>query len=157
KSVIGDAKDLGADFSWRDNMAKGPTGQGGSGMFYISKWDHTGNLDLKANPNWWGNSAGLKPNFSEVDFNIFDSTDTLYQTYQSDQSYAFSDGIPTDQIAAAKSQPDYHEYTVLSVETVGFNWNVAPFNNLDARKAFCLALNRDQINTSVLKGTSQPS
>jgi oligopeptide transport system substrate-binding protein len=157
KSVIGDAKDLGADFSWRDNLAKGPTGQGGSGMFYISKWDHTSILQLKANPNWWGIGAGLKPNFSEVDFNMFDTTDTLYQTYQSDQSYAFADGIPTDQIAAAKSQPDYHEYTSLSVETVGFNWNIAPFNDVNARKAFCLALNRDQLNTSILKGNSQPS
>jgi peptide/nickel transport system substrate-binding protein/oligopeptide transport system substrate-binding protein len=154
KSVLGSPTpaDLGHDFAWRDNLTKGSTGQGGSGMFYISQWDHNGVLNLKPNPHWWG----TKPTFSEVDFNIFTSSDTEYQTYQSDQSYAYSP-IPVDQIAAAKSQPDYHEYPVLSVETIGFNWNVAPFNDLNARKAFCAAMNRDALNTSVLKGASVPS
>ena len=159
KSVLGTPTpaDLGHDFSWRDNLTKGATGMGGSGMFYVSKWDHNGILTLKPNPNWWGIKQGMKPNFSEVDFNIFTSTDTLYQTYQSDQTYAFSDGIPVDQIAAAKGQPDYHEYPVLSVETIGFNWKVAPFDNLSVRQAFCLAMNRDTLNSSVLKGASVPS
>jgi peptide/nickel transport system substrate-binding protein/oligopeptide transport system substrate-binding protein len=99
----------------------------------------------------------MKPNFTEVDFNNFTSVDTLYQTYQSDQSYAYSNGIPVDQIAAAKGQPDYHEYPVLSVETIGFNWKVAPFNDVNARKAFCLAINRDQLNQSIAKGTQIPN
>ena len=52
------------------------TGMGGSGMFYISKWDHAGNLVPKANPNWWGVTAGKKPNLTEIDYKIFSSTDT---------------------------------------------------------------------------------
>jgi oligopeptide transport system substrate-binding protein len=159
KSVIGSPApaDLGADGSWRDNLAKGATGTGGSGMFYVSQWDHNGKLYLKPNPNWWGLSQGKKMNFTAVNFDIFDNTDTLYQTYLSDKSYAFSDGIPAPQRAAAKGKADYKELPALSVETVAFNWNIAPFNDVNARRAFCLALNRDQINTSILKGGSNPS
>lgn len=159
KSALGSPTpaDLGHDFAWRDNLTKGATGMGGSGMFYVSQWDHNGKLYLKPNPNWWGLKQGKSISFSEVQFNIFTSSDTLYQAYQSDTSYAYSDGIPVDQLAAAKGQPDYKSYDRLSVETVGFNWKVAPFDNLNVRKAFCLALNRDQLNQSVLKGASVPS
>jgi oligopeptide transport system substrate-binding protein len=157
KSVVGSLPDLGYDGTWRDALTKGATGQGGSGMFYVSTYDHKGKLYLKQNPYWWGRSQGMTPHFTEVQFNIFETSDTLYQTYQSDQSYAFSDGIPAAQIAAAKGQPDYIEKPEAAIETVGLNWNIAPFNDLNARKAFCLALNRDALNTSIEKGNAKPS
>jgi peptide/nickel transport system substrate-binding protein/oligopeptide transport system substrate-binding protein len=156
KKVVSGAN-LGADDKWLDNLAQGATGQGGSGMFYVSTWDHAGNLILKANPNWWGVSAGKKPNFTEVDFKIFDSGDTAYNTYLSDQSYGFSNTIPVGQIAGARGQPDYHADPALIVGGLQFNWKIAPFDNLDARKAFCLALNRKQISQSIAKGTTVPS
>jgi oligopeptide transport system substrate-binding protein len=157
KSCVATLPDLGYDGTWRDKLLGSGTGACSSGMFYASTLDHKGKIYLKQNPYWWGNSAGKKPNFTEIDFNLFDSSDTLYQTYQSDQSYAFDDGIPAAQIAAAKGNSDYHEQPAASIETVGMNWNIAPFNNADARKAFCLALNRDALNTSIFKGTTKPS
>jgi peptide/nickel transport system substrate-binding protein/oligopeptide transport system substrate-binding protein len=156
KSVVSGAN-LGQDGTWLNDLLKGATGQGGSGMFYLSKWDHAGNLQLKPNPNWWGVSAGKKINFTEVDFTIFASGNTAYNTYLSDDSYANSNTIPVEQVAAAKGQPDYHESPALVVSGLQFNWKIPPFDNVDARKAFCLALNKDQINTSIAKGTTIPS
>jgi len=149
--------DLGYSGTWFGELSQGATGQCGSGMFYVATNDNKGLLVLKPNPNWWGQSQGKKPHFTSVEFHMFESTDTLYQTYQSDQSYAFSDGVPAAQIAAAKGQPDYHEKPEAAIETVGMNWNIAPFNNKDARLAFCEALNRDALNTSVEKGAAKPS
>jgi peptide/nickel transport system substrate-binding protein/oligopeptide transport system substrate-binding protein len=152
KSVVtGD--DLGKDDTWLDNLAKGATGQGGSGMFYVAAWDHQGVLTLKANPNWWGK----KPNFTEVDFKLFSSTDTEYSTYQTDQTLAYTDTIPVDQIAAAKSLPDYHEQATLIIGGFMMNWKVAPFDDVNARKAFCLAINRDQINEQAFQGGYLPT
>jgi peptide/nickel transport system substrate-binding protein/oligopeptide transport system substrate-binding protein len=150
-AVSGD--DLGKDDTWLDNLAKGATGQGGSGMYYVSAWDHQGVLTFKANPNWWGK----KPNISEVDFKLFSSTDTEYSTYQTDQTLAYTDTIPVDQIAAAKSLPDYHEQATLIIGGFMMNWKVAPFDDVNARKAFCLAVNRDQLNQSIAKGTQIPN
>jgi oligopeptide transport system substrate-binding protein len=152
KSVVtGD--DLGKDDTWLDNLAKGATGQGGSGMFYVSAWNHQGVLTLKANPNWWGK----KPNFTTVDFKLFSSSDTEYSTYQTDQTLAYTDTIPVDQIAAAKSLPDYHEQATLIIGGFMMNWKIAPFDDVNARKAFCLAVNRDQLNQSIAKGTQIPN
>ena len=97
KSVVSGAG-LGKDDTWLNNLAKGATGQGGSGMFYVSAWDHQGVLTLKQNPNWWG----TKPNFTTVDFKLFSSTDTEYSTYQTDTTLAYTDTIPVLQIAASE-------------------------------------------------------
>ncbi len=152
KSVVSGAG-LGKDDTWLDNLAKGATGQGGSGMFYVSAWNHQGVLTLKQNPNWWG----TKPTITTVDFKLFSSTDTEYSTYQTDQTLAYTDTIPVDQIAAAKSLPDYHEQATLIIGGFMMNWKVAPFDDVNARKAFCLAINRDQLNQSIAKGTQIPN
>ena len=37
------------------------------------------------------------------------------------------------------------------------NWKIAPFDDVNARKAFCLAINRDQINQQVYQGRNMPT
>jgi peptide/nickel transport system substrate-binding protein/oligopeptide transport system substrate-binding protein len=152
KSVVTGAY-LGRDDTWLDNLAKGATGQGGSGMFYVSAWDHQGVLIFKQNPHWWGK----KPNFTTVDFKLFASTDTEYGVFHSDQTLAYADTIPMDQIAAAKNHPDYHEQAWLALKVLLLNWKIAPFDDINARKAFCLAINRDQINQQVYQGGNMPT
>ncbi len=158
KAVTG--ANMGADDKWLDNLKTGATGEGGSGMFYVSQWNHTGDMVLKANPNWWGRNAGKKPYLTEIDLKMFSDVDTGYNTYQSNQQYDVYPGgnsIPATQLAAAKQQPDFHQNPELAVASIAMNWNVAPFDNINARKAFCLALNRDAIVKNVLKNASQPS
>jgi peptide/nickel transport system substrate-binding protein/oligopeptide transport system substrate-binding protein len=147
-SVIGN--DITSE-KWTDTLTQGTTGQGTSGMFYVSQWDHqAGKLVLKVNPHWWGK----KPTLTEVDFTEFKSSDTAYKAYQAGQ---FDVGFPTPALlAAAKTQPDFHQVGTLTYFGIDFNWKKAPFDNLDARVAFCLAINRDQLNTSILKGADTP-
>ena len=156
KSVVTGA-DFGKDDAWLDTLATGATGQGGSGMFYVAAWNHQGVLTLKQNPHWWGLRAGKKPNFTTIDFKLFPSTDNEYSAYQTDQTLAYTDTIPVDQIAAAKGRPDYHRQPALIVVGLALNWKIAPFDDINARKAFCLAINRDQINQQVYHGQMLPS
>src|SRR6185437_6414715 len=108
---------------------------------------------LKRNPHWWGK----KPNFTTVDFKLFASTDTEYSVFQGDQQLAFADSIPVDQIAAAKGQHDYREHPALIMRSLLLNWKIAPFDDLNARKAFCLAINRDQLNEQAFQGGYLPT
>ncbi len=155
KSVVSGVGDdtLGRDDTWLDNLVKGATGQGGSGMFYVSAWNHQGVLTLKQNPHW----SGTKPNFITVDFKLFASTDTEYGVFHSDQTLAYTDTIPVDQIAAAKNLPGYHEQPTLIMRGLLLNWKIAPFDDINARKAFCLAINRDQVNTQAFQGSYLPT
>jgi len=153
KKVVMAKNDI-ADETWLDTLKDGATGQGGSGMFYVSSWDHSTGIKLKANPNWWGITQGKKPYLQEMDYTFFKDADTAYAAYQAGQ---FDYGVaPSGQRANAKTQPDYHEYGTLTYYGINMNWQRPPFNNIDARKAMCLAINRDLLNTSILKGAVQP-
>jgi oligopeptide transport system substrate-binding protein len=152
QSALGDG--LGADGKWLSNLAQD---KGNSGMFNVKNWDHAGNLDLVPNPNWWGIAAGKKPNFTEVDYKIFADSDTMYNTYQSDPTAAFVDTIPTAQVAAAKSDSDYQQTSILLFNGFSMNYKIKPFDNKDARLAFCEAINRDSIATNISKGLATPT
>ena len=137
---------------WLDQLA---TGVGTSGMYQVKTWDHSGGkIVLVPNKNWWGLSAGKKPFLTEIDFTLFKDSDTAYAAYQAGQ---FDIGFPTSQLLAqAKTQPDFHQQGTLTYYGINFNWGKAPFDNLDARVAACLAINRDQLNSSILKGAAIP-
>lgn len=158
--VSGD--NLGKDGKWLDSMvanSTNKTGQGGSGMFYLAKQDHAGSIVLKKNPNWWGIAAGKAPQLDEINYTIFAKSETLYATYKSDDSFAYDDGIPAAEVAAAKSEADYKEHGVLSFNAIHFNYTQAPFDSKDARLAWCESVNRDLLNapTGPLKGLVNPS
>ncbi len=150
-SVIG--SDITSE-NWLNTITQGASGQGTSGMYYVQTWDHTsGKIVLKQNPHWWGLTQGKKPYLTEVDFTLFKDADTAYAAYQSGQ---FDVGFPTTQLVSqARGQPDFHETGTLTYYGVDFNWTKPPFTDLNARKAFCLAINRDALNSSVLKNTVQ--
>jgi len=152
QSVVG--SDLSSE-KWTDTLTQGTTGQGTNGMYYVSVWDHNaGKIVLKQNPHWWGLTQGKKPYLTEIDFTEFKSGDTAYSAYQAGQ---FDVGYPTVALLAqAKTQPDFHQTGTLTYFGINFNWKTPPFTSLDARQAFCEAINRDQLNTSILKGADTP-
>ena len=86
---------------------------------------------------------------------MFANASTAYDVYLSGQ---FDIGFPTpDQLAHARTQYDYHEAPLLALRGVSMNWATPPFNNLDARLAFCLAIDRDALNQSVYGNSYLPS
>jgi oligopeptide transport system substrate-binding protein len=152
QSALGDG--LGADGTWLTNLLQG---KGNSGMFQLKTWDHQGNIVLVPNPNWWGVTAGKKPNFTEIDYKIFVSGDTQYSTFVSDPTAAYNDLIPSAQIADAKTKNDFQQTPQLVVGGFAPNYKVAPFNNKDARLAFCEAIDRDSISHNIQKDVVVPS
>ena len=147
RSVVTGAS-LGADQGWVWHMADGKTGQGGSGMFYLAKITPGANnsyneLVLKPNPYWWGLSAGKKPYFSEVDLIAIDPS-VAFAMFKNDPSIAYG-ATPNQDEADVKKQPYYHEQPLLSTASLVFNPTTAPFDDINARKAFCLAINREQL------------
>lgn len=147
---------LGQDGKWTDALTQGPTGRGGSGMFYLARWDHpTGTLVLKANPYWWGRTHGKTPWLRELDIHVF-STSVAGAT----NSGAPFDYAEYNQVGAPSGpRPaglEAHTQPVLLMRTVMLNWQVPPFDNVDARRAFCLAINRQAIAKDQFAGGLLP-
>ena len=145
--------------AWTKRMSDGKTGQGGSGMFYLAAQSDTV-LTLKPNPWWWGRHTGKTPHFTEVDITAGYSPREDFEAFSDSPALAFSDGVadaPHVSLAEARMQPYYHEQPLLAVTALQFDWRYPPFDDLNARKAFCLAINRDQINQQVYQGAMIPT
>lgn len=135
--------------AWQDQLKSGATGQGGGGMFYVASWDHSTGMDLKVNPHWTS-PDGKKPILKEIDWHFFKDASTAYNAYQTNL-YDYS-AMDSSQEPQAKSSPDFHIYPTLTYFGYDFNWNQPPWNNLDARVAFCLAVDRDVLVSSIYHG-----
>ncbi len=142
--------------SWPSNLTHGATGQGGSGMFYVAGIDKHA-LTLRPNPVWWGQGAHKAPNLSELDVKLYGDATAAYKAFQADPTAAYLSQIPTGQLQGAASDAGYREGPALRMEGIAFNWNVAPFDKLDAREAFCLAINRDQYAATPGAGLLEPT
>lgn len=156
KVVMGN--NLGSDGRWLDSLVLGATGQGGSGMFYLSQWDHAGGMVLKPNPNWWGR----KPNFTSVNYifvNTSENPSAAFDKFNANSSLGFTTTLPDTPdkpVTSLKNQPYYREQPALGMSWLAFNPNQAPFDDINARKAFCLAINREQLNQQIYQGANIP-
>lgn len=150
---------LGQDGGWTDSLPRGITGQGGSGMFYVARWDHSGTLVLKSNPYWWGMRAGKRPHLTEIDLRFFGDPvqgDLSYEASVGASAFDYLDALPNPPLVG-NSPTDVHRLPLLQVTTIAFDWRVPPFDNLDARQAACLAINRDALAHDVIRSAAIPT
>lgn len=139
-----------ANSTWTNALSQGTTGQGGSGPYYVSSWDHKGMLVLKANPYFW-----QPPILQTIAISIFADPAAAYSAYQSGKTDI---GYPTaTTLAQASKQADFHQAGVAWINYLGMNWKIAPFDDVRARQAFALALNKDQLVATVLHGAQAPT
>ncbi len=135
--------------TWTDHLAD--NGGFGGNLFMVTKWDHKGALVLSRNESFWG----TKPTLKEVDYTVYKTTDTEYSDYQI--GHLDVGTPPTTQYAAAKTKPGFHEGPSLSIGYYQPNWHKAPFDDLAARQAFELALDKDALANKVNAGTVLPT
>ncbi len=119
----------------------------GGNVWELKTWDHKGALDFQRNPNFWGTAPVLK----EVDFTIYQDQKTGYNDYLNGRIDIASPAI--DQYPSAKKRSDEHEGPALSLGYIQPVWNVKPFDNVLARKAFAEAINKQVLATDIDKGS----
>ncbi|HEX9038253.1 MAG TPA: peptide ABC transporter substrate-binding protein [Ktedonobacterales bacterium] len=130
---------------YTDHLADG-TGFGGD-LFKVTKWDHTGHLQLQRNDSFWG----TKPTIREVDVTFFKDTTTAYNAFLAGQ-YDVG-GSPASQIAKAKTHKTFHQIPVQQIDYYAMNWHQAPFDDLGMRQAFAIALDKQTLANVILHGT----
>lgn len=125
---------------------------GCSGPFMIKSYAQDGKtITLVPNPYWYGPKPALK----EIVRPFVQDTVDAYQSYKQGK-YDYTD-VPSQEYQAARDQEDFHEVGLLQTNYVGFNQNVAPFDNVSVRQAFALALNKQLIADRVLNGAVLPT
>jgi oligopeptide transport system substrate-binding protein len=129
----------------RNNVASGANwwrNPNGSGPFKLKEWQQSALLVLEKNNNYYGEVASLE----FVEFHMYSGDEmSLYETGQIDVVSVYTDYI--DRITDP-SGPFYNEYHVspqLSFDWLGFDTNKPPFDDLNVRRAFSMAIDKDRI------------
>jgi len=125
----------------------------GTGPFKLTQWVQNTSLVLERNDQYYGEKAKIKQvkwiynsNYSDMD---------LYELGQID-----IDGASTlyyDKIMD-KSEPFYNDLKVspeLSLDYIGFNCNQPPFDDINIRRAFSMAVDKDKIITLIYRNMAQ--
>ena len=134
--------------NWTDHLSTG----GGDGPFQVSNYNHSTGITFVPNPNYYGKSQTLK----KVEFLFYKDTETAYKAYQANQVDQV--GVPTNENATAmKNTAEYHEIGQLTIFYVAMNYLYKPFDNIDIRQAFELAVNKDVIAKNIQKDLATPT
>jgi oligopeptide transport system substrate-binding protein len=137
--------------NWTEHLAD--NGGFGGSLYKITIWDHKGNVQLTRNDSFWG----AKPKLRQINFKIYKDADTSYNSYLNGQVDVGIAGLPPGATyQQMKTRKDFYQSENLATGYLGPNWKKAPFDDLAARQAFALAVDRDAIN-AVVNGSAIPT
>jgi len=140
-----------ASAAWLD-PANGPVV--GSGPFILTRWDHNKELVFSKNPNF----AGDTPKLDEIDLEVIQDSAAAFVGYKSGQ-LDIDLGFPTAELNNIKADPVLGKQLTIypgSCEYyLGLDNTRPPFDNIDARKAFSYAFDRDSFVKTVEQGLWQ--
>lgn len=122
-----------------------------NGPFRLTQWVHEQRIVLERNPNYW---ARDRVRLDAIEFTMVASRATAYQLFQTGQlDVVFPPPELTGRLIAEKRvlvRPQARTFFIR------FNNKVAPFTNVNIRKAFSLAINREAITRRIFQGGQLP-
>jgi peptide/nickel transport system substrate-binding protein/oligopeptide transport system substrate-binding protein len=113
----------------------------GGNLFKVTRWDHTGALQLTRNDAFWGG----KPALRELDVHFYQDSGAAYRAYQAGKVDMGS--APDALLGQARGHSGFHQIPDQQITYYGLNWNVAPFTDQDMRQAFAIALDKAALLT----------
>jgi dipeptide transport system substrate-binding protein len=124
-----------------------------NGPFKITEWKHDSELKMVKNDQYW-DAANVK--LDGVTFKMVNDSNTAYQLYTTGELHTIGT-IPAD-----LSDKLFAENKVIVEDAAGtafyrFNVKMAPFNNVNIRKAFVEAVDRQKLVDLVLKKKQKPA
>jgi peptide/nickel transport system substrate-binding protein/oligopeptide transport system substrate-binding protein len=135
---------------WVDHLDQG----GCSGPFQVSSYGDETQMTMVPNAAWedaWGKHLQLQRVVRPVIYN----GDDAYTNYRAGKyDYVV---VPGTSYNTARGQGDFHEIPTLWTRFVTVNWAKPPFDNLQVRQAFALALNKQILVDRVENGAGVPT
>ena len=128
----------------------------GTGPFRVKTWKHGQSILLEANPNYWRGTPGV----ANILMSFNKDSETAYQVYQTgglDIMGSQQNPVPSAHLAEVQTKPDFQSAASLATRFIGFNNRKPPFDNVDVRRAFALATDKQTLANQVLAGAVVPA
>ncbi len=130
-----------------DHLTEG----GGSGPWKMQQYLHGKEIDFVPNPNYYG----PRPQLIKVIFPFYQQPDAVYRAYQA--GHVDTASVPVSTFASDRKNPDFHQVPQLWINYYTMNYLAKPFDNINIRRAFALAIDKPAIVNTVWKGTVLPT
>lgn len=140
------------------------TGAGQSGPFVVSVFandqgtalpSQSTTIKFKPNPYWMGNKENNPVNLKGITMPLIPNPNDMYTQYVNGQ--ADFTLVPSARYQNSRQLDDFHEEPALAIDYFGMNFQNPPFDNLQVRQAFDLALNKQYLVDTVYNGDRYPS
>ena len=120
----------------------------GTGPFKLTQWQDYTNLTLERNTRYYSQQSGV----ASVQFTMLSGLPmNMYETGDIDITGVTTEYIDRVLDPAGPFKQDLHISPQLSFQWLGFNTNVPPFDDINVRKAFTLAIDKNKIISLVLR------
>lgn len=136
--------------SWVDHLDEA----GASGPFKIKSYGAGKVMTLVPNP-YWEQAFNKQLKLTEVVRPVYTTVGSEYDAYRAGAN-DYTDVSLAD-YPFARGQSDFHDVIALETDYFGLNFSRAPFDNLEVRQAFDLALNKQLLVDSIEKGGAVPT
>jgi len=125
----------------------------GNGPFLMTEWMHEDHVTLVKNPNYWGKKAKL----DQVILKMITDINSEFAAYQNNELDISEVPAGTEKKVMADGVlgKEILRYPELVTFAFQFNVNVAPFNNVNLRKALNAAIDRDAFINNVRGGVGK--
>ncbi|NJM98239.1 MAG: peptide ABC transporter substrate-binding protein [Phormidesmis sp. RL_2_1] len=128
----------------------------GSGPYKLASFS-SDVIKLDVNPDYWGE----KPANGGIDIQVFTSAVNLYNTFTSGGLDVAYQTLDPDQIAKLEADAPSKNWTVIEagstvVNYLSLNQKIAPFDDLNVRKAVAAMIDRQLISDRAFSGQAEP-
>ncbi len=127
---------------------------GCSGPFKIKSYGAGAVMTLVPNP-YWEQAFHKTLKLTQVVRPVISTVQIEYTSYRAGQ-YDYAD-VSLNQYQFARGQIDFHDMIALETRYFGLNFQQPPFNNLQVRQAFDLALDKQYLVDNVENGGAVPT
>ena len=128
-----------------------------NGPFLMETWKHKDKVVLKKNPDYW-DADTVK--LETINMYMIEEENTAKQMYDKgelDWLGSPTDSIPLAAIPAYKDEGALNISPLAGVYYYAFNVKEEPFTNINIRKAFAMAINRQGIVENITQAEQQPA
>jgi len=119
-----------------------------NGPFMLKQWEHASSMRFEKNPNYWDKDA---VKLDAVDWVMINDLNTSYQMFRTGELDATPSPLPAALYEKVKDSKEFMTVPQAGVYFYRFNTKMPPFQNADIRRAFALAVNRQDIVDYVVK------
>ncbi len=123
---------------------------GGTGPYKVKSYTHGKNIVLVPNSNYVGKVPTVN-----VTWTFYKDTTTTFEAEQNGQVDRAS--VPTANLSQVQNTPEFIKEPTLAIFYYGMNFLDKPFNNIDIRQAFDLAINKNEVTSVVYKNVYTPT